>query len=83
MAKYGSVDVTVYFGDDAGTPVDMSDYVTSIGNVDVEALAEEVTAMGDSWAEHLKTGLFSMPALDPSGPHDDTATPGPPRPRRS
>lgn len=73
MADYGSADVTVQLDNPTDTLVDISAHVLTIGNIDKEALMEEVTAMGAAWFKHLSTGVFSMPELSLGGVYDDAA----------
>ena len=57
MAKYGSNSLIVAVDNSSGTPVTMTNYVTSINAVSVEALLQETTAFGDAWQEQLSTGM--------------------------
>lgn len=77
MARYGQADVTVEFDNSGGTLVDISNYVTEIGDVPKEALLEQVDAMGDSWEEWAHVGVSRGGEIELGGPYDDTATTGP------
>lgn len=77
MAKYGSKDLKVEVDNSGGTLVDLSNYVTTINGISVEAILEEGTAMGDTWVEQLFTGNKQMPAITLGGFYDDTASTGP------
>lgn len=77
MAKYGSNNVTVNFDNSGGTPVDMSNYVDTINEVNVSAKLQESHAMGDSWVEQLFTGVKSMAPITLEGFYDDAASTGP------
>lgn len=77
MAKYGSPSVVIAFDDSGGTPQTMTQYVTDINDVNIEAVMEESHTFGDSWFESLATGLRKMADLKLKGFYDDTATTGP------
>lgn len=77
MAKYGSDDLKIEVDNSAGSLVDLSQYVTEIDVMDVEALLEESHTFGDSWGENLFTGLKKANPVTLSGFYDDTATTGP------
>jgi len=77
MAKFGSPSVTINFDDTGGTPRDVTQYVTAINGIEVEAMTEATTAFGDSWGEHTGTGMHNVPDIVVDGFHDDTATSGP------
>jgi hypothetical protein len=55
----------------------MSNYVTDITDVPVEAITEESTAFGDAWVENLAVGVKQMADIELTGFYDDTATTGP------
>lgn len=74
MADYGSADVVVKVDNTSDTLVDISTHVLTIGNIEKEALMEEVTALGASWFAHLATGVFSMAEIPLAGVYDDGAT---------
>jgi len=78
VAKYGSPSVTINFDKSDGTTVvDVSQYITEINDVDVEALMEETHTFGDSWTESTPVGLRKMADIKLTGFYDDTATTGP------
>lgn len=77
MAKYGPASITIEYDNSGGTPVDISQHVLSINDIDVESLAEEVHSFGDSWEEHLPIGVGRMAPVEISGLFDDTASTGP------
>ena len=74
MAKYGSNSLIVAVDNSSGTPVTMTNYITSIGNVTVEALLQETTAFGDSFVEQLSTGMRRAEPIVLGGLYDDTGT---------
>ena len=77
MAKYGPNSLTVNYDNSSGTPVDMTQYVLTINDVQVEAIMEESHSFGDSWFESLATGIRRVNPVEMSGFYDDTATTGP------
>lgn len=77
MAKYGSDAVTVEVDNAGGTPVDLSNYIDSVGDISISASVQETHAMGDSWVERTATGLMQAGAIDLVGFYDDTASTGP------
>lgn len=78
MAKYGSNSLTIEFDDtEGGSLTNMSNYILSVNGVEVEAVLEESHAFGDSWFEHLATGLRKMNPVVLEGFFDDTASTGP------
>lgn len=77
MAKYGSNSLVIEVDNSAGTLVNLSNYIDTINDVNVEALLQESTAFGDSWVENLFTGIKKMDPVTIEGFYDDTATTGP------
>ena len=77
MPKFGSNSIVVAVDNSSGTPVTMTNYITSIGNVTVEALLQESTAFGVAWVEQLATGMRRMEPLVFGGIFDNTASTGP------
>lgn len=69
MANYGSDDLSITVG---GT--ELKNYIDSINDFSVEALLQEGTAFGDSWVEHLYTGIKQGNALTLEGFYDDAAS---------
>ncbi len=64
--------------DNAGaTLVDISQYVLTINDIDVESVTEEKHSFGDSWEEHLPIGIGRVAPIELSGLWDDTVTTGP------
>lgn len=74
MAKRGFDEVTVSLDNSGGTPVVITSQVTTINGVTKEAVLEEVTAAGDAWAQHAKTGLARVGEIVLEGFYDDTIT---------
>lgn len=77
MSRYGSKDLKVEVDNSGGSLVDLSNYVTSISGISVEAILEEGTAFGDTWVEQLFTGNKQSAAITLGGFYDDTASTGP------
>lgn len=77
MAKYGSDDAKIEVDNSGGSLVDLSDYITEINEVNVEALLQESTPVGVAWVEQLWTGIKQMQPVTLSGFYDDTASTGP------
>lgn len=74
MANYGSNSLTFKIDlADAGSLVNISNFVRSINGFEVERLLTESTAFGDSWVEHLQTGLRRGNDVEIGGYYDDTA----------
>lgn len=78
MAKYGSSSIVIEIDStEGGTLSDISQYVQTINGVEVEAILQESHSFGDSWFEHLATGMRKMNPVVLGGFYDDTATTGP------
>ena len=77
MSKYGSDDVTIQVDDSGGSLVDLSNYIDTINDLAISADTQETHAFGDSWLEHLATGLKRMDDVTLEGFYDDTASTGP------
>lgn len=78
MAKYGSNSLVIQIDStEGGSLVDISQYILTIGGVEVEAILQESHSFGDSWFEMLATGLRKMNPVVLGGFYDDTATTGP------
>lgn len=77
MAKYGPASITIEYDNSGGTPVDISQHVLSVNDVDIESLMEEVHTFGDSWEESLGIGVGRIAPIEITGLFDDTASTGP------
>jgi hypothetical protein len=72
MANYGQANFKVEFdATDGGALTDISQYVTEINEVTVERLTEESDAFGDSWREHLMTGIRTLGDITITGFYED------------
>ena len=79
MANYGQPNFKVSVTTSSGTTAlqDISQYVTEISGFKIEAITEQSDAFGDSWQEHLWTGIRRMDDLTLSGFYNDVAATGP------
>ena len=77
MSYFGSNSIVVAVDNSSGTPVTMTNYVTSINAISVEALLQESTAFGDAWVEQLSTGMRRMEPIVLGGLFENTASTGP------
>ena len=77
MANSSPSEVVIEYDNSGDSLQDVSQYVLSINDIDIENVTEEVHTFGDSWDEHLPIGLARMPAIEISGLYDDTASVGP------
>jgi hypothetical protein len=60
-----------------GSLTDMSAYITEVGDIEVEALTQEVTPATTAAVAHLYTGILEGKPLTIKGVYDDTASTGP------
>lgn len=72
MAKYSSKDLELTVG---GTS--MKAYIQDDVTLVIEAITEGATAFGDTWENHIYTGLRRAEPITVGGYYDDTATTGP------
>lgn len=77
MAKYGSNSIVVEMDDAAGVVRNVTQHILTSSAVELESVLEESHAFGDSWREHLATGLQQMNPITFGGFYDDTAITGP------
>jgi hypothetical protein len=77
MAKSPPSGIVIQYDNAGGTPVDISQYVLTINEFNVESLMEEVHTMGDSWEEYLPVGIGKLGQIEIGGLWDDTASVGP------
>lgn len=69
--------VKIEYDNGSDTLVDITQYVLSVNDFDVETITEEKHTFGDSWEEHLPIGLGRVPIIEIGGLYDDTASVGP------
>lgn len=77
MAKYGPNSLRFDYDNVGGSAVNMSEYILTINDVQVEAILEESHSFGDAWFESLATGIRRLNPVEVSGHYDDAATSGP------
>lgn len=73
MAKYGPSSVAITLDDSGGTARNLSQYITSIGGIKINAGMVDSTGFGDSWKESLSTGVRSMDDISIEAWYDDTS----------
>jgi len=71
MANSTPAGIVVMYDNVGGTPVDISQFVLSIGEISVESAFEEVHSFGDSWEEHLPVGIGKSGQIELGGLYDD------------
>ncbi|MBF8255131.1 MAG: hypothetical protein HW375_38 [Anaerolineales bacterium] len=77
-AKYGSDDLVFKIdASDGGALQDMSQHIDEIGGYKITKMSEESHTFGDSWVEHLLTGIRKNEDFTVGGLYDDTAATGP------
>lgn len=78
MAMFGSTSVTITYDDGpGGTGRAITDYVTEIGGISIEALQADTSAFGDVWGESTPTGFKTVDEVSIKGFYNDAATTGP------
>jgi hypothetical protein len=77
MAQYSSANLTLQVKDTGGTIRTLTPYVRSIGNVSIEAIIQEATVFGATWATYVSTGIKKMAAITLGGFYDTAADVGP------
>lgn len=74
MANYGSNSLTIEIDlADGGALVNISNFVRTFNGLEVERVLQEGHGFGDSWFEHLQTGLRKANDITIGGYYDDTA----------
>ena len=73
MAKYGPSSVAVTLDESGGTARNLSQYITSLGGIIINAGMVDSTGFGDSWKESLSTGVRSMDDISIEAWYDDTS----------
>lgn len=61
----------------AGTPVDITQYILELSEIEVISGIEEKHSFGDSWEEWLPFGVGKMNPIEIMGLYDDVVTVGP------
>lgn len=73
MANSTPAGMEFWYDDAAGTPVEITDYVMSINDIDVENISEESNPFGVVWKEHKLVGLGQMPIIEIGGLYETIA----------
>jgi len=77
MAQYSSVDLTFTIKDSGGTPRVTTPFIRSIGGVSIEAVTQDSSVFGSTWAQYI-SGFFKKAApIVMGGFYDTTADVGP------
>lgn len=77
MANSTPAGMKIEYDNAGGTLVDLTQYILTINDVDVEQVLEEKHTFGDSWEEFLPVGIGKVGPIELGGLFDDTATTGP------
>jgi hypothetical protein len=77
MAQYSSASVVISIKDSGGASQTFTTYVRSMGTVSIEAITQEATTYGLTWATYVSTGIKKMAAITLGGFYDTAATSGP------
>lgn len=77
MAQYGQDALRIEVDNSAGSLVNLSPYIDTINDVEVQALLQQTDTFGDAWVEQAFTGVRRMQPVTLEGTYDDTATTGP------
>lgn len=73
MPKYSSVDFKIEISDETGQLIDLSSYIDTVNELNIEALLQEGHAFGDAWVKQLFTGVKQGQAVTAEGFYDDAA----------
>lgn len=77
MANSTPAGIVVEYDNAGGSLVDITQYVQTINDIDVESITEEVHSLGDSWEETKPIGVGRVAPIELGGLYDDQATTGP------
>lgn len=77
MANYGPDDIVITVTDSGAVTRTMTPYVREINGFKISAIVQESHSFGDTWVEHLYTGIRKGDDVTMRGLYDDTATTGP------
>lgn len=78
VGKQGSKDVTATYDDvPAGTPRAVGSLCLTMGGAKIVVETESSDTFGDTWREHLRTGMRNSPDIEMTGHFDTTPTTGP------
>lgn len=76
MSKYSSVDFGIEITNSTGVSKDLSSYIDTVNELNIEALLQEGHAFGDAWVKQLFTGVKQGQDVTVEGFYDDV-TDGP------
>jgi hypothetical protein len=73
MAKSKPSDIVIEYSDGQTTPslVDITSFIMTINDVEVETLQEQSNSLGTSWEEHLPIGVGKVGPIELGGFFDD------------
>ena len=74
MTKYGSPHLKITVTDSEEQEKDLTQYIDTINELNIEALLQEGHAFGDEWVKQLFTGVKRGNDLTVEGFYDDDAT---------
>lgn len=77
MTKYTSADIAITYDNSAGTPVNVSQYITDFNGIPIQAIVQDTHTFGDSWVERTFAGVKDIGEITLKGFYDDTVTTGP------
>jgi hypothetical protein len=66
--------IKIEYDSSTGGLVDITQYVLTINEIDVESLTEEVHTFGDSWEEHLPIGVGKMAPVELGGLYESSTS---------
>lgn len=76
MANSTPAGISIFYDSSTGGLVDISQYIQTINEVDVESLVEDSRGFGDSWEEMLPIGVGKMAPIELGGLYE-SSTSGP------
>lgn len=77
MANSTPAGMIVQYDNSGGSLVDITQYVLTLNDIDIESVNEEVHTLGDAWEESKPIGVGRMAPVEIGGLYDDIATVGP------
>ena len=73
MAKSTPADIVVSYDASNGSLIDISQYVQTLGGIELENLIEETHTFGDSYEESTPVGIARWAQIEVGGLYDDTS----------
>lgn len=71
MANSSPATMAFFYDDEGGDPVDITEHILNINDIDVENLTEETRPFGKAWDTHKTIGVGRMPVIEMGGLYDD------------